>query len=59
MNYANKNPQKYYLGLRNNNPTQNAEVTVRLLAVVVNKKYRVTTESVPSYINHKMPVNEQ
>lgn len=59
MNYANKNPQKYYLGLRNNNPTQSIEVTVKLLAVIVNKKYKVTAENVPSYINHKVPVHEQ
>ncbi len=59
MNYANKNPQKYYLGLRNNNATKNAEATVRILAIVTNNKYKAVTESVPTYINHKVPVNEQ
>lgn len=59
MNYANKNPQKYYLGLRNNNATQSVEASVRILALVVTNKYKPATENVPTYINHKVPVNEQ
>jgi len=58
MNYANKNPQKYYLALRNDNTTQNAEVSVKILAIVVNSKYKAVTERVPTYTTHKIPVNE-
>jgi hypothetical protein len=59
MNYANKNPQKYYLALRNDNATQNVEVSVKILAIVVSSKYKAVTERVPTYITHKIPVNEQ
>ena len=59
MNYTNKNPQKYYLALRNDNATQNVEVNIKILAIVVNSKYKAVTERVPTYITHKIPVHEQ
>jgi hypothetical protein len=58
MNYANKNPQKYYLALRNDNATQNLGVSVKILAIAVNNKYKAVTERVPIYTTHKIPVNE-
>jgi hypothetical protein len=58
MNYANKSPQKYYLALRNDNTTQNVEVSVKILAIVVDNKYKAVTERVPTYTTHKIPVNE-
>ncbi|MES1197833.1 MAG: hypothetical protein ABUL41_00990, partial [Chitinophagaceae bacterium] len=58
MNYANKNPQKYYLALRNDNLTQNADVTVKIIAMIVASKYKALTEYVPTLLNHKVPVNE-
>ena len=58
MNYANKTPQKYYLALRNDNTTQNVEVSIKILAIVVNNAYKAVTERVPTYTTHKIPVNE-
>jgi len=58
MNYANKNSMKYYLALRNDDATQNAEVRVKILAIVVNNAYKAVTERVPTYTTHKIPVNE-
>jgi len=58
MNYANKNMQKYYFGLRNDNAEKDVNVIVKILAVVVNNKYKAVSERVPRYTTHKVPVNE-
>ena len=58
MNYANKNMQKYYFGLRNDIAEKDINVTVKILAVVVNNKYKAVSERVPRYTTHKVPVNE-
>jgi len=59
MNYPNKNPQKYYLALRNDNASQNVDASVKILAIVVNTKYKAVTERVPTYTTRKIPVHEQ
>jgi len=58
MNYANKNTQKYYFGLRNDNAEKDISVIVKILAVVVNNKYKAVSERMPRYTTHKVPVNE-
>jgi hypothetical protein len=59
MNYVNKLPQKYYLGIRNDNIVQGADVNVKILAAVVNTSYKPVIEKAAIYINKKMPVHEQ
>jgi hypothetical protein len=59
MNYANKNAQKYYFGLRNDNADKEINIDVKILAVVVSNKYKAITERVPTYTTHKIPVHEQ
>jgi len=58
MNYANKNPQKYFVALRNDNPTQNLEVSIKILAMIVTSKYKAVTVTVPTLLNHKVPIND-
>src|SRR5260221_3487261 len=56
MNYANKNPQKNYLALRNDNAAQNVDVSVKILTIVVENKYKAVTKRAPTYNTHKIPV---
>ena len=50
--------QKYYFGLRNDNAEKDINVIVKILAVVVNNKYKAVSERMPRYTTHKVPVNE-
>lgn len=59
MNYVNKLPQKYYLGIRNDNIVHAADVNIKILAVIVNTSYKAVTEKASIYINKRIPVHEQ
>jgi hypothetical protein len=56
MNYAARNNTKCYIGLMNDNMMQGIDVTVKILAVVVNNKYNSVIEKVPTYNNRTVPV---
>src|SRR5688572_5829857 len=58
MNYSNKNSQKYYIGLSNDNPSQAVNVHIRILAVVVIKGYETKGENVPVITTSRVPVHE-
>lgn len=57
MNYSSPSNQRYYLGLLNDNLMDGIDVNVKILAVVVNNQYEVITETVPSYVNKRIPIN--
>ncbi|HET9431119.1 MAG TPA: hypothetical protein VFO70_08080 [Chitinophagaceae bacterium] len=59
MNYSNKNPQKYYLGLSNNSQVQPVEVGIRIVAIVVEKSYETKKENVEVLSTQRVPVHEQ
>jgi hypothetical protein len=58
MNYATQKNEKYYIGLENDNTMQGIDVNVKILAVVVNNKYKTVIEKEPSYTNKSVPVIE-
>lgn len=58
MNYSTKKNEKYYLGLENDNITQGIDVSVKILAVVVNNKFNTVIEKIPTYTNKSIPVIE-
>ena len=58
MNYSNKNDQKYYIGLSNDNPSQALQVHIKILAMVVMKDYETKGESVPILNSLRVPMHE-
>ncbi len=58
INYGSVQNQKLYIGLQNDNLTRGIDVTVKILAVLVNNKYKSVTERVPVYSNKSIPMSE-
>ncbi len=56
MNYSNKENAKYYVGLENDNLMEAIDVTVKVLAVKVESRFKTETERVPLYKNSSGPV---
>jgi len=58
MNYANKNDQKYFIGLSNDSP-QSRDVHVKIMAMVVVRNVETTGEKISTYNNSRVPVHAQ
>lgn len=59
MSYPTKSNRDCYVGLVNDNMLQGIDVNVKILAVVVNNKYKTVVEQVPVYTNKLIPINEE
>jgi hypothetical protein len=58
LNYSEKTNKKYFVALVNDNLSKGIDVSVKIIAVVVNNKYKTITEKIPTYTNKRIPVIE-